>query len=78
MGTFCSHAIFLVLREPNAGGTSTCVDSEPNTITSCWRDAGVRRPLRENPCGECLHHFNFGTGTGPSGGPIRTRGQAYF
>lgn len=73
-----SHVVFLILREPDAGSTSTYVGHEPNVASSRWGDAGVRRSIREDACSECLHHLNFSTGTGPSGGSIRTREQPSF
>ena len=70
-GALCSHAIFLIVCKSNADGTSTHMDLEPNTTTSRRGDAGMRRPLREDACGEHLHHFNPGPSTRSFGGSIR-------
>ena len=75
---FCSHAIFLIICESNAGGAPVCVDCEPGTTASRWGDAGVRRSLREDARSERLHRFNFGPGAGPFGGSIRTCVQLYY
>jgi len=66
----CSHAIFLIICETNAGGAPAYVDPGPNATASSWGDAGVRRSLREDARSERLHHFNFGPGTGSVGGSI--------
>ena len=75
--TFCSHTVFLIIYEPNAGGAPVYMDHEPNTAASRRGDAGVRCPLREDARSKRLYHFNFGPGTRPVGGPIRTHGQSY-
>ena len=71
MGALCSHPIFLIICESNAGRAPVYMDPEPNTAASRWGVAGVRRSLREDAHGERLHHFNFSPGAGPFGGSIR-------
>jgi hypothetical protein len=71
VGALCSHAIFLVVCESNAGGAPAYVDPEPNATASHWGDAGVRRSLREDARGERLYHFDPGPGTRSFGGSIR-------
>lgn len=79
MGTPCtSLVIFLIVREPDAGSTPAYVESGPLITPPRRSDAGVRRSLREDACSECLHHFDFGTGTGPFGGSLRTCRQRHF
>lgn len=77
-GALCSHAIFLIICESNADGASTHMDSEPNTTSSRRGDAGMRRPLREDTCGEHLHRFNLGPGTRSFGSSVRTCMRLYY
>ena len=71
MGALCSHAIFLIICESNAGRAPVYMDPKPNTAAPRWSVAGVRRALPEDARGERLHHFNFSPGAGPFGRSIR-------
>jgi hypothetical protein len=76
-GVLFSHAVFLIVCESNPGGAPAYVDHEPNTTTSDWGDAGVRRSLPEDTRSERLHYFDFGPGSRSLGGSIRTCRRIY-